>query len=247
MRVAPYTARIILGTGAGLVWLWYAAPRHGFSRRALTGLVWLAALGALLGGRLGYVLEHLLYFRENPAHLLNLLEVGGFDGAGAWWGGLCGVGLWTLRRAPACRPTLTLLIPAALLVAAGAWWGCADRGCAWGQEVRSAPRGWGWLVREGPDLYHTLAPRLAVQHLGALLALGGALSSMFLRSHALLVAALYAAATSALTFLRADPEPLVGALRLDFVLLLGLALFFVTLQLTGRESRRQREKIAKRH
>jgi prolipoprotein diacylglyceryltransferase len=247
VRVPPYTTRILLGSGAGLIWLWIAGPRRGFSRRDLTGLIWVVALGALAGGRLGYGLEHLPYFTQNPAHLPNVFEVGGLDGVGAWLGGLCGAALWIRVSPPSYRPTLEILIPTALLVAAGAWWACAHRGCAWGREVRPAPQRFGWLISEGPDLYHTLAPRFAVQQLSALLAAGSALLSMLVQRCALLLAALYAAATGALSHLRADPEPLVGGLRLDSLLLYGLALSFVMLHVRARGSPERHAAAVKGH
>lgn len=211
----PYAARLALGVSLGLFWLWILGPRRGFSRHYLTPLLWSVALGALLGGRLGYLFLHPPYFTRHPLDALALREVGGLAGWGAWLGGSSAAVAHALRRGYDPTATLGILAPAALLVAAGGWWGCADAGCAWGREAFTAPPRWRWLVMEGSDLYHTFAPRYAVQRAEAVVALGAAALASSGRRAAFLAVAAYMATSALLTLLRGDGVPALHGWRLD--------------------------------
>ncbi len=229
MRIGPwwiplYTLRVTLGAALGVLWLWWAAPRRGFSRARAAGLLWSVAAMALLAARLGYALGQPAYFRAHPADLWRLTAVGGVHGASAWLGGLLAAWIWARWADRAPTEVWNLLAPASLLVAAGAWWACLDRGCAWGRVALSSPPGWRWAVAELPDLYHVVMPRYAVQTLGAagaLLLLPLALGE---RRCAGLAVALYLVGAAALTHLRADPVPQLGPYRADLLLNVALAL-----------------------
>lgn len=240
MQIGPwfipnYTLRLLAGLSLGVVWLWIAAHRRGIRSEQVATLLWAAALGALLGGRIGYVARYAVYFAQQPRDALLLWRVGGLDGPGAWVGGLTLTALWAWRARCPLRHTAALLMPAALWLSAGAWWGCFDVGCAWGREVTGTVPAWQrWLVLEAPDLYRAMAPRYAVQLLaagsGAMLAVLAALRL----DHSLVIGALYLAGMAALTALRADPVPRLGDLRLDAALYGILALLFVALYGSGR-------------
>ncbi len=217
--IHPYTLRLSLGVLLGAAWLIWRAPRWGVSRAAIPALLWMLLASTLLLGRLGYVLGNPLYFSQNPGAILALGRVGGLYGGSAFVGGLLAA-MWFVRRVhlPLAR-LLTWLTPAVLLTAAGAWWGCAAAGCAWGQDAVTPV----WLIAETRDLYGLLASRYATATLGmgwALLMVGAAVALGRCGGAAL---ALYWVGEAALTTLRADPVPLWGAYRVDTLLSLTLA------------------------
>ncbi|MGC9399779.1 MAG: prolipoprotein diacylglyceryl transferase family protein [Anaerolineae bacterium] len=225
-RIWPYTWRVGAGLALALLWLWGAAPSYGLERRRLTVTLWLLALGALAGGRLGYTLEHLRYFRARPEEVLAFRQTGGFHGVGVWVGGGLVLAATLGRRSSERKvwKTLSWLTPAALLVAAGAWWGCADAGCAWGREVLTTPDWLRWAIVRLPDLYHTIRPRYPVQMAAALSALLAAGLAALYPRFALLCGAGYMLSVAALGVLRADTAPIIGGVRLDSWLHLWLAL-----------------------
>jgi len=228
-QIWPYTQRIVAGVALALLWIWMMGPRRGFDRRRLIGLVWLLALGALLGGRLGYVLENVRYFTDRPGDVVAVRQIGGLHGAGAWFGGAFALIVWSRLRGEALFSLLQLILPAALLVAAGAWWGCADAGCAWGQEALSAPSALRWLVVDAPDLYHTVKPRYAVQLIAALVALLMAGLAMLFPGRSYLFVAGYLLGAAGLGLLRADPAVMIWGYRLDGWMRLALTIFLMGL------------------
>ncbi|HNT75564.1 MAG TPA: prolipoprotein diacylglyceryl transferase [Anaerolineae bacterium] len=229
MRIGPwwielYTLRILCGALGGLLCLWLRAPAWGLSRRVAGGWLWGVALAALLCGRGGYVLGHHVYFNQHPQAILRLEDVGGLHGGTALIGSLLVVWLWARVSQRTFNELLAWLSPAILLFAAGAWWGCASVGCAWGHptamplEQRSS-----WFVTQAPDLYHNVASRYAVQNLGSLCAFLSAGIALTTHSKAPASLALYELASGALTFLRADEVPLIAGLRIDTLQDIGIA------------------------
>ncbi len=222
------------------------APRRGLDRRRMIGLVWILAAGALLGGRLGYVLEHVSYFAARPGEILAIRQTGGLHGIGAWIGGALAFFMHTRWTSATWRPLLRLVVPAGLLVAAGAWWGCADAGCAWGREAPNAPLALRWLVVGAPDLYHVFRPRYAVQGIAALLALlMGGLAMLFPRRSCLFIAG-YMLGLAALISLRADPALMLAGHRLDgwthLVCAIGsIGLYIMGQRLTSYQSGMRKE------
>ncbi len=233
--VQRYTVRIALGALAGLLWLWFAGPRQDLSRARLTGLLWAAAGGALLGGRAGYVAANTAYFAQQPGDAVQFWRIGGLSGMGVWLGGLLGAASWSWRYGRALTATLTLLTPAALAIAAGAWWGCVDAGCAWGREALTAPHWLRWAAADGPDLYHTVLPRYAVQAASALWTLSLLPAALLLRRSGGLMLALYHAGIALLGGWRADPVTLVWGYRADSAVALLFALGIWALYWRGRQ------------
>ncbi len=236
-----YTLKVAAGALVGLVWLWQQAPRAGVDRRIMRFWVCGVALAALIAGRVGYALANTAYFAQHPALLLRLDRVGGLHGSSAMLGALLVIVLWSIV---AHRPVSTLvnsLSPAVLFVAAGAWWGCMDAGCAWGREIVPLTDGARWFTALLPDIYQTVMLRYAVQPMGAVWALALALLAAALGKYGGLALALYWLGSAGLTLLRADPlpllrSPIVGNLRLDTVLDLVLAIsiaLFMTLKTKG--------------
>jgi prolipoprotein diacylglyceryltransferase len=242
--ISVYTLRVAAGALIAGLWLWGRAPRAGLDRRTMRFWICGAALAALIGGRVGYALGNVAYFAQQPALLIRLDRVGGLHGGSAMIGALLVIGLWS---AVARRPVsflVSFLSPAVLFVAAGAWWGCMDAGCAWGREALAAD-GVRWFTALLPDIYQTLTPRYAVQPLGAVWALLMAALGAALGKHGGLALALYWFGSAGLTLLRADLAPKISApifvaptfdalttgLRLDTVLdlLMAIAITLLTL------------------
>jgi hypothetical protein len=92
-------------------------------------------------------------------------------------------------------------------------------------------------VVEAPDIYHVVAPRYAVQGLGAVWALVMAILAVGWRPRSGVALALYFAGSAGLTFLRDDLVPRMGTLRSDFVLDLALAATLLLIPLAVRQSR----------
>ncbi len=89
---------LLVGSGVllGLVWLVWRLPEKSLARGLDISLV--ITLGALLGGRLGYVAVSWPYFRS---HLWEIIQVwlGGYSGPAALAGGLLALlGIFGRRR-----------------------------------------------------------------------------------------------------------------------------------------------------
>ena len=207
-----YTFYIALGVlAAGL---WQVRQSRPDFPRVLNGFL-LVGAGALLAGRLGYVLLNADYFRDHLDEIVSLASPGYWEHA-AIVGGLAG---WAvaqrLRLRGLSRPVLILLVT---LVGMGASLGCISHGCAYGREVFWTD-GWLWQLRvDWPDAYTIDNPRLPTQ----LFTLGWLLVCLILvawqarRSRTPRLALwllLFAAGDFTLQFLRIDPVPSIGPLR----------------------------------
>lgn len=239
--IQPYTLRIGYGVLAALIWLSVAGIKRGLTYRRLTGLLWSVTGGLLLFGRAGYALFNVEYFMQRPEDLVALRDVGGIHGLAAWIGGALAGWLWARATGCSLRATIALLAPVGLLLAAGGWWACADRGCVWSAPVLTPPPLLRWMVVDRPDLYHTVAPRYAIATLGALWALLCAGIGMLWRGHVLFCVSFYAIGVALLSSLRADPVVKLVGLRLDVLLHLFLGGGLLVLQwIWNRDQIRER-------
>ncbi len=271
--VPPYTLRITLGTLSGLCWLGITSISGRLLQcrpmcpplamlitklnridnvyqdilpsRMTLELLWVTSIAALTIGRWGYVLGNWLYFAQNPAAILQLRQVGGLHSGSAWIGGVLAAGLWARSKRLWGADVIARLSPIALLTAAGAWWGCADVGCAWGREALNVGQGLltvAWhriIVVEAPDIYHTVLPRYAVQNLGMMWALAMVLSAMMVPRWGALAVAGYLLGEAALIQIRGDPVPTLGPYRVDLLLNLGLSLTVWLMQWHSWHTRRR--------
>lgn len=242
MRIGPwwihqYTLKVTSGVLVALFVLWWRAPRLGIARERLLKWVWILAIVAFFCGRVGYAFGNAVYFSDNPAALFRLRQVGGLHGSSALAGGLLVAWIWARLTSVRFRTMLDFLVPAMLCIAAGAWWGCAGVGCAWGREV-FVVSGWlRWFVAELPDIYRTIEPRYAVQIIGAVWALMLAVLAVALRESGAMVFGVYLLGTAGLTFLRADVVPQLGSLCSDLIMDLVLAgLVFTSILLDVRNA-----------
>jgi prolipoprotein diacylglyceryltransferase len=185
--------------------------------------VWLidASLGLLVGGliasRMVYVGYHWAYYR---VHLLEIPQVwaGGLSAIGALAGGLCVWIIYGIWKPQDFKALAGHFLPLLMLVAVAACLGSWFKGVAYGQRLNVAR--WGLLSL---DEWGILAQRFPTQFLGAVLILGwyGFISS-WKKPKMLLPGWLpgweffgISAIFMVLTFLRADPMPQWGGLRLD--------------------------------
>jgi phosphatidylglycerol:prolipoprotein diacylglycerol transferase len=219
--VQTYTVLIDLGLAISLAWLYLAAPKAKAERWLDAGLA--AVFGGLAGARLVYCFANSGYYFEHPEQIIMIWQ-GGLDWAGAVLGGVLGAGLYCSRAREPLAPIWDLLAWPLLLLSLLSWAGCLAAGCAYGAEVASGQALSGLAVNT-PDLYGVVAPRWPTQLMGlvwSFIALGGlwlarrwAWGSGARGSFAL---ALVALGACLLSFLRGDPDLLMGGLRLGTVL-----------------------------
>lgn len=234
--VSLYTLRIMGAVALAVAWLLWRNRRLAMPAFSL-GLLGVAVV-ALLLGRAGYILTHTAYFRQNPADMLNFRSSAGIHGFAALLGGLLGALLWSTIGNQPFWTLITLLSPAALWIAAGAWWACEDVGCVWGRSVTNATGAQRLLVVPSPDLYRSVEPRIAVPALGMGWATATALLAGSSEKRGVLALSLYLAGAAGLTLLRADPAPTFRSQRLDTLLHGGLAILMVVASLAHLLSKR---------
>ena len=213
---------ILIGLGAsiGLAWVaWRSERVEGESIRTVrnrlnAGLIALA--GALVGGRISFVIINWPYFQINFAEVAEVW-LGGLTWAGALAGCLVSVGLFAWLNDLSLGRRADGLLPLARTVTLTAWLVCWQAGCAYGPVVTN--RSWGVPAR---DEAGQVAARLPLQLAGAMLTLGTFWLVDFLRPHlrrrgqaASLAFLGISAQLLTLSFLRADPVPLWNGLRLD--------------------------------
>ena len=228
--LSTFTALIDLGLVIGLAWLYLGAPKAKAGRWLDAGLA--AALGGLAGARLFYCFANGGYYIEHPEEVF-LIWQGGLDWAGAVLGGVLGAGLYCSRVREPLPPIVDLLAWPVVILSLLGWGGCLAAGCAYGAEL---PAGgpWSGLGVNAPDLYGVVALRWPVPALGLAWSLVAA-GLLWLAgrwtwgqgARGLFALVLAAVGALALSFLRGDPDPFMGGLRLDTLLsglVLGLAL-----------------------
>jgi prolipoprotein diacylglyceryltransferase len=177
-----------------------------------------AGAGALLGGRIGYVLLLWHIYAGEWGRILDI-RAGGLDWHGALIGGLIGLALgWRLRargHIPWARLTdrAAFALPALLLIG---WIGCAHAGCAPGAEVRTLADHPAWAVTWARDVYGIYAPRYNTPLYGAGLAGLTLLVMLRARQGRLWAgAAVIGAGMCVIGFWRGDPAPLAFGVRAD--------------------------------
>lgn len=239
-----YSYTLWLGLGlAGALWL---TARLGQGRLPLGWVdgAFAAALGALLGGRAGYVWLHRDYFAGHPAEVWQLW-LGGLAYHGALLGGLLGFALWarlsrrargvgTARFADLFAPGLALLILAG-------WVACGVEGCAYGREPAAIGPLFPLVAGDLPDDYGVYGLRYRTQLLGVVgsaLVLGLSVWASLRGRLAHSPGALFWLTLAGLSLVRVgvalvrgDPVLLVGGYRLD--LLLDGAIALMSLVVAG--------------
>jgi phosphatidylglycerol:prolipoprotein diacylglycerol transferase len=221
-----FAAAVIVACLVGLIWLgqadqWErgrrsAGPRSTPVERIDAGLISLGS--GLLGARAAFVLTHLGYYSEHFWESIWFWQ-GGLSWAGGAIGATVGLAAYSVaRRRSILALADSLAAPLALLSTAG-WLGCLIDGCAYGKRASLS-----WFTPASPDLLGNLAPRWPTQTIGALLALALLVGLLWIDPRqirpgmlACLAITVLSGSDLALEFVRADPAPVVGGVRLDAV------------------------------
>ncbi len=188
-----------------------------------------AAVVAVLGGRLGHLVLHQDYYAAHPAEIGHLWQ-GGLAYHTAVVAGALAFWVWRRRANPPYRDA-DLLAPALALLSATGWLACLLAGCAYGATAAIGP-----LTADLPDVFGVHARRYLTQPLGLLWSLATTILALGLvRSTAgrqrlppgalfWLVAGLLSAGHGLSALFRGDPAPVWAGYRLDFWLDAGLTL-----------------------
>jgi phosphatidylglycerol:prolipoprotein diacylglycerol transferase len=203
------------------VLLWETRRSWSLAQAANSALITLA-LG-LLGARIEHVILNWKYFATVPPEILNF-AAGGLSAHGAIIGAVAGGWIAVRVARNSFDPWLSTASYVICIISIAAWWGCAAVSCAYGAEVGNLSDYPTWLVWEAPGDFLMVVPRYAVQPLGAvtstvllcLISLSAALGVTGRHRVGLALAGALII-NFMLGFLRGDPGPLMGNLRLTQV------------------------------
>ena len=223
-----YTYTVVLGLGVVLaLGVTAVLARREETPAWLDGAL-LAAMGALLLGRVIFVWLNAEYFAENPVEAWQL-QLGGLNYHGALLGGLAALWLWARLTGRSFYRYAGLFAPGLALLAAFGWAACAAEGCAYGRIAD--PGDWApasLLTADLPDNLGVFAVRYRTQvagFAGSLLVFIAALRATDRVRPTLLFWATLGGLSLVrvvVAFGRGDPAPVVGGLRLDLLIDLGL-------------------------
>jgi phosphatidylglycerol:prolipoprotein diacylglycerol transferase len=226
--IRTYTLLLDIMLVGGLVVLGWQGHRQDGKAGAWIDTGLMCAVGGVIGGRLIHVALYAAYFRENPVEILRVWH-GGIDWHGAVIGGLVALVIAALQsrvRFRAFTDVLTFLLPAG---AALIYTGCWMTSCGHGREVTSLAAYPPLIAQELPDLFGVMAPRLASQMFGLiwsliLLGVAALLARRITIEGVRLwpILALTAAGAFAIAFTRGDAITMIGPLRVDQVLDVGM-------------------------
>lgn len=213
--VPVYAFALILGVAAalGLAWVAWDAPSKQVISRLDAGLCALA--GGLVGARVAYVAVHWGYFQDHSNEIPQIY-LGGLAWPGALAGSVIGLAVYAGIARQSAGRLADALLPLGLLLVVAVWLVCWLDGCAYGMAVD------GWWALPAQDEWGVWQRRVPVQLLGALMAVGTYWLVDRFRPRlsvpgqtSMLAVLIYSLGMFALSWLRADPAPLVGALRLE--------------------------------
>jgi phosphatidylglycerol:prolipoprotein diacylglycerol transferase len=159
--IPVYATSVLVGLGAtlGLAWIAWQAPSELKIRHLDAGL-W-ALLGALVCGRLAFVLLNWHYFQLNPGEI-PLIYLGGFSWLGGILGGLLSLVLFaTLSRYP-LENLGDALLPLLGVMSISVWLGCWLDGRAYGRPTEA------WWGLPANDEWGMISIREPIQLIGAL-------------------------------------------------------------------------------
>jgi prolipoprotein diacylglyceryltransferase len=186
-----------------------------------------SALIALALGLLSARIEHVIisweYYRTVPSEILNF-AAGGLNAHGAIVGAVVGGWISARMLQHDFDQWLSAAAYALCVISIAAWWGCAAASCVYGAEVGNLSDYPAWTVWEAPGNFLMVVPRYAAQPLGAvastvLLCLVSLSAAFGARGRQRIGLALAGAMTInfMIGFLRGDPGPIIGNLRLTQV------------------------------
>ncbi len=223
-----YMALIAAALLISFVMLLWETRRSWTLSQAANSLLVALALG-LFGARVEHIILNWAYFASVPSEILNF-AAGGLNAHGAVLGAVLG-GWITARLLHNNFGTwLGAAAYALCLISVAAWWGCAAASCNYGAEVGNLADYPLWLVWEAQGDFLTVAPRYAVQPIGAiaslamlgLIGLSAALGLSGLRRAGLALAGVMLI-NFGLGFLRGDMGLMLGGLRVIQIMDIALA------------------------
>lgn len=202
-----------LGGTIGLAWIAWRTPAEARIPYLNAGL-W-TLLGALIGGRILFVLLNWSYFQLHLSEI-PMFFMGGFSWVGAIIGGFISLALVALFSEHRFGHLSDAVLPMLGTLTVSAWLACWLDGCAYG---RSTTAWWGLMAK---DEWGLVSTRMPTQMLAAL---GSAVWTLFLISGPIVLrspgtaASLgvfgYALIALLISFLRGDPSRLWYGLRFD--------------------------------
>ena len=245
-----YTSTILIGLGGtiGLAWISWQTPAELRVRYLDAGL--LSLLGAMIGGRLAFVLTNWPYFQVNSVEI-PLIYLGGFSWFGAFLGGLLALLLSAALFKQPLGALADALLPLLGTLAISAWLGCWLDGCAYGETTEA------WWGIPAKDEWGIVSTRVPIQLLGALSAAAliglltwgathrlspGVIASLGIFGISLIMLIL--------SFLRADPSQNWQGLRLGSwasftaLLLAGVALIVAILSGTRNQPNSSNQELS---
>ncbi len=213
--IHSFSLLLAIGASFGLWRLALTSPTGQRLNWLLSGM--LVLVGALLGARVAYVLEHLHYYGLYPREIIQIWQ-GGLAWEGALAGALLAVALatrlWQWGFWQLCDRLVVMLMPLSI----AAWLACLLEGSAYGITL---PQGtwWGLSVLDESGLYSLRSPVQPLAALSLLVFLG--LAELLLRkanrpglcSTVLLL--IFSLDMLLFTFMRADPAQSWLGLRIE--------------------------------
>jgi prolipoprotein diacylglyceryltransferase len=209
------TYSLLLGVGAlsGLLLAFWRAPEKELSGY-MNASVWVL-FGTLIGSRTATVMVNFPYYQTHPGEIFQVW-MGGLSGLGALVGGALSIIIVAKWKNIDTGALADALFPLAGTLMVTAWLGCWLDSCGYGYPSNA------WWALPAKDEWGVMVNRVPVQFVGALLTLvmiwllegiskhfttGGtsALIGLFMLSAEIIV----------LSFLRADPTPILNGLRLE--------------------------------
>lgn len=213
--IYSYTAVIILALLLTLFIMWRRA--HSSTVTDWFNGVLFALAGAVIGGKLTFILTQTGYYAERPSELGTPWPIG-LTYHGVWAGGLVGVWLYGRFTPNSASTWLSLLAPALPLLFTFGWLACWLEGCAFGAETT-----FGWLSANLPDHLGVFAVRYRTQLLGII---SGLLIGLWAWRRGMgrdgrlfwSLTAQFSLAHGIITLLRGDTVLTFGKIRIDTVL-----------------------------
>jgi prolipoprotein diacylglyceryltransferase len=221
----PFSILLGLGTLTGLLLIVWRAPKKEINRHLDAGL-W-TLLGALIGSRVMEVIINFTYYQSHPSEMIQVWQ-GGLSGIGAILGGLTAIIILSVLWKLPIGKLADMVLPLAGTLTITTWLGCWMDSCGYGLPLKM------WWALPGRDEWGTMAQRVPVQLIGAILTLM-LLLLLDWASKRLSIPGLKAAigvfgisaVILGLSFVRADPAPSWNGLRLEAWGAIGLMIFCV--------------------
>ena len=143
-----------------MAWIAWKSSAEDRARYIDAGL-W-ALLGALIGGRLVFVLTNWSYFQLNTTEI-PLVYLGGFSWPGALLGGLLAIAITAMVYQYPFGTLADAMLPLLGTLAVSAWLACWLDGCAYGHTTDA------WWGLPAKDEWGIISTRAPLQLFGALL------------------------------------------------------------------------------